>query len=232
MGFLKFLKREKKGLSFEGMDLPPSPPSLKDIDGNLPSNFVDDLPELPHFSDLEDIRVDKGKQMDFMSSKMDEKNMPPMPAMEFMPEQPKMEPLSKMPQFPENMPPSLNMDQMRQQMRGQLQYLGKQQQEDAQKISQRQPRDYSKISGTLMERENSRPMRLAQGPLYIKVEKFKLALGSINVMRSDLKKSDYALSKLENIKTAKDKSFEKMKSLVEDTQKKLIFIDKTLFRGE
>ena len=49
--------------------------------------------------------------------------------------------------------------------------------------------------------------------------------------RNDLRKSEEALMKFENIKNAKDKSFDKVKSSLEDLQKKLIFIDKTLFKG-
>ena len=51
-------------------------------------------------------------------------------------------------------------------------------------------------------------------------------------MRSDLKKSEEVLNKLEGIKNSKDKSFDKMRASLDDLQKKLIFIDKTLFKGE
>ena len=68
--------------------------------------------------------------------------------------------------------------------------------------------------------------------MYVRVDKFKAAIGSINVIRSDLKKSEDALMKLENIKVAKDRNFEKVRSSLDDLQKKIIFIDKTLFKGE
>ena len=68
--------------------------------------------------------------------------------------------------------------------------------------------------------------------LYIRVDKFKATLGSINVLRNDLKKADEALMKLENIKVSEEKSISRMKSSLDDLQKKLVFIDKTLFEGE
>ena len=68
--------------------------------------------------------------------------------------------------------------------------------------------------------------------IYVKVDKFKAALGCINIVRSDLRKSEEALAKLENIKQSKDKSFDIAKSYLDDLQKKIIFIDKTLFKGE
>ena len=48
----------------------------------------------------------------------------------------------------------------------------------------------------------------------------------------NLKKSEEALMKMESIKNAKDKSFDNVKSSLEDLQRKLIFVDKTLFKGE
>ena len=68
--------------------------------------------------------------------------------------------------------------------------------------------------------------------VYVRVEKFKLMLGTVNMVRNDLKNSDEALLKLENIKNSTDRSFEKVRSSLTDLQKKLIFIDKTLFEGE
>ena len=68
--------------------------------------------------------------------------------------------------------------------------------------------------------------------MYVRVDKFRLLLGTINVVRSDLRKSDEALMKLESMKTNVDRSFDKMKASLHDLQKKLIFVDKTLFKGD
>ena len=52
------------------------------------------------------------------------------------------------------------------------------------------------------------------------------------MIRSDLRKSEEALLKLEQMKGAKDRSYDKFKASLDDLQKKLIFIDKTLFKGD
>ena len=71
-----------------------------------------------------------------------------------------------------------------------------------------------------------------EGPLYIRLDKFKGTLRSISVIRGDLKKSDEMLLNLVKSKEEKDKEFEKWRNLVVDIQKKLIFIDKTLFKDQ
>ena len=68
--------------------------------------------------------------------------------------------------------------------------------------------------------------------MYVRVDKFKAALQNIGIIRGNLRKSEEAVMKLENIKNAKDRSFDKVKSSLDDLQKKLIFVDKTLFKGE
>ena len=52
MGFLKFLKRERKKESFDELDLPPAPPLLGDSETELGYGFEDKLPELPEFPDF------------------------------------------------------------------------------------------------------------------------------------------------------------------------------------
>jgi len=74
--------------------------------------------------------------------------------------------------------------------------------------------------------------RPAARTVYVRVEDFKAMLGTINIIRNDLRKSDEALMKLENIKNSKDKSFDRIKLHLDDLQKKLIFVDKTLFEEE
>lgn len=69
-------------------------------------------------------------------------------------------------------------------------------------------------------------------PIYLRIDKFKIALNNISIIRNDLKKADNALIKLSEIKTEEDKEFEKWYNVVGDIQKKLIFVDKTIFKGE
>ena len=77
----------------------------------------------------------------------------------------------------------------------------------------------------------SKPI-VASGTTYLKVDDFRLMLGTISSARSEIRRSEENLVKLENLKISKDKSFDKIKASLEDIQKKLIFMDKTIFKGE
>lgn len=68
--------------------------------------------------------------------------------------------------------------------------------------------------------------------LYIRVDRFKAAMGGINAVRNDLKKSEEALMKFEGMKSMEEKSINKIKSSLDDLQKKFVFVDKTVFKGE
>ena len=68
--------------------------------------------------------------------------------------------------------------------------------------------------------------------IYVRVDRFKLALGTINAVRKELKRVDERVMKIDEIKGSKDKSFESINSSLHDIQKKLIFIDRSLFKGE
>ncbi|HLG23549.1 MAG TPA: hypothetical protein VI564_01320, partial [Candidatus Nanoarchaeia archaeon] len=67
--------------------------------------------------------------------------------------------------------------------------------------------------------------------LYIRVDKFKDILGNVNVIRTDLKKYENSLGNLQDINNSKNNSSEKIKAMLNDLQKKIIFIDRTLFKG-
>lgn len=86
-----------------------------------------------------------------------------------------------------------------------------------------------KIEKSLYQERRILPTRRE---VYVNVNQFRAVVSDINEIRRDLRSSDEALIKLESIKTAKEKSFEKVKSQFDDLQKKLIFIDKTIFKGE
>ena len=72
----------------------------------------------------------------------------------------------------------------------------------------------------------------ARKEVYVRVDRFKAVLDSISMIRSSARKSDESLIRLESIKNSKDRAFDRVKSSLADLQKKLIFIDKTLFKGD
>ena len=66
-------------------------------------------------------------------------------------------------------------------------------------------------------------------PVFVEVERFKDVLDDLNSAKILLKDGAEIMSKLEEIRLEKDKNFDKWKTQLEDIQRKLIFIDRTLF---
>lgn len=204
MGFLKFLKREKGKESIDDLDLPPAPPPLEGFD-------------------------DKDMGMDFPDIKMDDmsKDMPEFDFPDKAPEN--VHPDDKMDfEFDDDQIKMPDDSSFRQPMRQSVEPAYSEPQTEskpAPRIVQPSADFEPKHVKPLHEHARSRTM-------YVKVDKFRLLLGTINVVRSDLRKSDEALMKMESMKTNVDRSFDKMKSSLHDLQKKLIFVDKTLFKGD
>jgi hypothetical protein len=72
---------------------------------------------------------------------------------------------------------------------------------------------------------------ISKGPLHIRLDKYKETLLGVNVIKSDFEKADGLLSNLIKSKGDKDKEFSKWRNTMTDIQNKLIFIEKTLFKG-
>jgi len=212
VGFLKFLKREKKK-SLDELDLPPAPPPLEGFEENL------ELPEFPDFGE----KISAPEEMptfEFPEEKTPSKEeaIPEFPAFPEMEEEPRTFIQPKATAIPEPAP-------MLSQSMPLPQAPEEEQPMPANIYPKMERRLFAHEKRLLRERPSART-------IYVRVDNFKAALGNINIVRSDLRKSEEALAKLENMKNAKDKSLDKMKSLLDDLQKKLIFIDKTLFEGE
>ena len=216
MSFLKFLKREKKE-SLDELDLPPAPPPLGGAEpGFDASDFEERLPEFPEFDEKISAQQEM-QEFEFPEEKMNMPGKEAMPGLDF-PEMEETEEYAPPVRAPSNqLAPS----------------IPRMQEPQVSEEETRQSSYYPKMSGRLFAHERR---ILRQRPnvktIYIRIDNFKATLGSINIVRSDLRKSEEALNKLETIKGAKDRSFDKVKTSIDDLQKKLIFIDKTLFKGE
>lgn len=233
VGFLKFLKREKKEEQLDELDLPPAPPALEEFEKDI-AEFSDfqglgekiSAPkgEAPKFEFPEDEELaPKGKEepMNFPSLEMEEGPAPPIEPIRapsvYEPYPPisqtMLEPVQEALKVPE---PAEYQPKMQ---RGLFRH---------EKMFKEEPREpmYEGASSDV-----GQIVRTGKS-IYIKIDSFKATLGNINMVRSDLRKSEESLMKLENIKNSKDKSFNKVKSSLEDMQKTLIFVDKTLFKGE
>ena len=228
MGFLKFLKRGKRE-SLDELDLPPAPPLLEGFEENLP-----ELPELPDFDEkisAPEHGMEGEMKFDFPENVPD-LGKEDFPGMNFPDEN--IEGGKQLPEFPdfpefeEKLPVPPVRAPMPQAPRPAIPAAPEPQQEPEEEKQGFAP-EFPRMGRRLFAHEKRKEIPKT---IYVRVDNFKATLGSINLVRSDLRKSEEALMKLENIKNSKDKSFDKVRASLDDLQKKLIFIDKTLFKGE
>lgn len=207
MALFKFLRREKKR-PLDDLDLPPAPP-LGDFDKEI---------ELPKFPSFDEERISAQKEelpeFEFPKEKFDADELPELPSMPEMEDMPAAD-------VPPNPMPDFSVAQERESVVQEEPFKPKLMDVPL-KVG---PKLFSKGETVLRDRQTGRT-------IYVRVDRFKATLSGINIIRNDLKKSQEALAKLENIKHEKEKSFDKIKSSLDDMQKKLIFIDKTLFKGD
>ena len=208
---MKFLKREKKS-DFDELDLPPAPPSLDSEFAGLDEGM--ELPEIPDFPE-EKISAPNEPDFDLEKDELPElkDDIPELGQRQ------EIQPISMPTTMPKDMPAP------------ELKPVEQQPYPEDPRFT---PLDgYPKIERKLFAQEKAALRERPSGKsIYVKVGKFKAALGSINVVRSDLRKSEDALMKLENIKNSKDRSFDRIRNSLDDLQRKLIFIDKTLFKED
>ncbi|MBI2102047.1 hypothetical protein HYT53_05555 [Candidatus Woesearchaeota archaeon] len=212
---MKFLKRGKKESSDE-LDLPPAPPPLEGFEEGL-----QDMPELPPFD--EKISAPKDSSFDFPEDKIPGFGKEEFPDFPDFPEPeekftapvseqvPQAEPIAAMPQLPEPEPVAPMPEQ-----------------EEPEEKTSFMPEP--KIERRLFSHEKR--ARETPKTIYVKVDNFKATLGNISMARGNLRKSEEALAKMESIKSAKDKSFDKIRTSLDDLQKKLVYVDKILFKGD
>jgi hypothetical protein len=68
-------------------------------------------------------------------------------------------------------------------------------------------------------------------PLYVRTDDYRKMLENFIDIKQQLTESDETLFRIENIKKNKDNEFNDYKRSIEDIQRKLIFIDKTIFKN-
>ncbi len=208
VGFLKFLKREKK--EEDELDLPPAPPLHQTETDDFSfddKEFGLDLPDMPDLKEPE-------PKLDIPDFGMEQDELPSLPDIE--PQIPPIRaPFAAEPQIPEPVPTPPPVPIV----------------EPEPATLQPEPEEVVMPKHRIFAREK-RYERPARREVYVKIDKFRAVLENINTIRGDLRKSEELLMKLENLKNAKDRSFDKVKSSLGDLQKKLIFADRTLFKGE
>jgi len=208
VGFLKFLKKKEKDVSLdESLDIPPPPPAIKPI---LPKPKIEgsELPkDLPSFKFKEEHLPTESRLPELPKEEMHGLDVPSFPPLEeeheFTPKPPMKEHKHDFP-LPEKEPVKHT------------------------EVHEEEPEHEYTESVT----EKRHLVRIPKGPHHIRLDKFKETLRNINHIRSDLKKSDDILHNLVKSIGEEGSGFEKWKSSMGDIQKKLIFVDKTLFKGD
>ena len=254
LGFLKFLKREKKepDLDLEKMgdlDVPPPHPGL----GEKGLKELPDFPELPELPEkpapemgeksLSEIKFPKEELPKLELPK--EKPLPELPGLN-MPGVPKFPELSgdiesKQPQllkpepsveFPkpiENMgmpQPSQSPEPISSAPKPPFMQPKAEVSEPAPKI-----KPYERFErAAVREEKGVLRHKGVQEPIYIRVDRFKSILTGANMIKSNLKIINQSIASLNEIDENKDAVLERWHNVMVDLQKKLIFIDKTLFR--
>ncbi|MBN2111610.1 hypothetical protein JW707_00770 [Candidatus Woesearchaeota archaeon] len=84
------------------------------------------------------------------------------------------------------------------------------------------------------EEKFARPVTRAEteGPRFVDVASFQTVMQKADEIRGSLKKAENVIMKLGELKSEEEKEFEKWRSQLEDTEKKLSYIDKVIFKGE
>jgi hypothetical protein len=75
----------------------------------------------------------------------------------------------------------------------------------------------------------SSPASIEEKPLFVKIDRYKEALSSINDIKNKLKEIESILSKLEEIKNVEDKELTTWRDNIDIIKEKLISVDKRLF---
>jgi len=79
------------------------------------------------------------------------------------------------------------------------------------------------------EQEQMPRRKAIRGPTFIKTESIKDVVGNIDEIRAKFKEEDDMFFRITDVKGAQDQKYEEFRQTLEDIQRKLIFIDRTLF---
>ena len=250
MGILDFLKKEKK--SGNAAKLPPLPdmsslPPLPDMPGEqvsqepvppLPKQDEQSPPEeaAPLFPDIPEEGL---PQSDLPEPRPAE--VAPEPEMEMPEEKPIQEVPNKIPdleELPE--PPAFKPEAEPEPIFEQLKPISPPRPFGAE--PSKPPAVHSGVPEHLPQLEGFKPepfvpaaqgklvmKRGATGPLFVRMDEYKTLLEDIEQMKIGFKQNETIYTRLEDYRTDQDKHFEKFHQALEDIQRKLLYMDKTLF---
>jgi len=231
MGFLRFLKKEKKEHlpSFDELDLPPVPPPSQnpnefakhytevsfpkeDDEQSMPKSPEDMKPETQPLRDEFEIpEMPDTMPLPDTTKESVTHHMPDLiPAAK--PEPPHTDDSSILPDMHANIPsfdlPDHTADNAKQDM-----HLAPS--HEIPTVSPEKPHSERRIK-----------------KMYFRVDKFSNVLYSLNTLRADLRKTEQVLSEVTSTIENRERDYNKWKLTLLDIKKKLIFVDKTLFKGD
>ncbi len=255
MSFLKFLKRDKsnepdlgmenvedldmppplpgagekdfggveKGLpELPDMDTPPPPSDLGEL--GLNDSIKDELPELPEFPEmpeaekpLPELNIPSEKP----SPKLKLPSMPELPKIEGDLEEPEL-PQPRRPLFGAQTPRPVASEQK-------LSPPPEMGVPPPQRVPETRPYERMERAAVREERAVLKHKDVKE-PIFIRVDRFRDILTGTDNMRDNLRTAGQSIVKLNDIDANRDKVLEKWNNVMIDMQKKLIFIDKTLFK--
>ena len=210
MGFLKFLKRDKSkkhDMELENLDIPPLPPDIGEKLEDLPN--LPDLPELP--------------ELEKPISEIEDKVLPELkPARDIPRPFPKLREI-KVPE-PTLEKPILGMES------GKTMPTMEKFESEVDLPDIKPYESYPKAS--FREKSDVMPRKIDRGPIFMRADKFKRILNEIIIIKDKLKTADASLLELNDINSQENTEFEKWHYIIGDLQKRIISIDKNLFKGD
>jgi len=84
------------------------------------------------------------------------------------------------------------------------------------------------IAPDLMTAETKKEVDTGK-PIFIKVDKYRAILGELSNIKSIIKNANASISALHSLKESEDSELEEWRSRIEDLERKLIYIDDSLF---
>ncbi len=259
MGILKFFKKEKphENINLDLPPLPDDSPGVSDLpDAPMPTlpagpppSVPKPLPDLPE----EDISIPKvPKASDELESELpmpppladihkelpkgvkgEEHNLPLDESLPPLPKTPEFTPISSPAEMREELPPMPKpkfepTKEPSAKVLPSLPNFGPQPRMEVKKPVLRPLPDFAPEEYMGRSRTFARHSHL-QGPLFVDIEQFRAVLDAVNTMRDELKQGEDMAFRLVNIHNNREKEFQTLHTQIEDIQRKLIFMDKTLF---
>jgi len=242
VGFLKFLKRDKSKepeLDLENLnnlDIPPAPPEAGKKDFGIVEEELPELPEFPEMPEAEE-PFSKAEEKLIREDVPSEKPSPELKSPP-MPEFPKLEEAVE-PKFPQPRKPLFGVQKPEPIFESEKPEprvsIGKPDIEkpEVEVPKPRQPeiKPYERLERAAVKEERAvLKHKEAKEPIFVRVDRFRDILTGTGTIKNNLKTASQSIVKLNGICADRDKVLEKWSNVMMDLQKKLIFIDKTLFK--